>query len=117
MSKSRRVDAGEVEVEHAGEASSCEHDVVAEQVAVDRAARQRRVGRRRGEVLLVGELVLHQRRAARRSRCGSDDRHGLAPPGEAAQVRLVPARSRAPARCRRASTLPTLAQSAASGAR
>ena len=106
MSNSRHVDAGEVEVEHAGQRVALEHDVVAEQVGVDRAARQRRIRRRRGEVLLVRELVGHQRGlfgvedAARRPA-------SFGPPRQAAQVRLRQRGSRAPARCMRASTSPT----------
>ena len=54
---------------------------------MDRRARQRRVGRRCGEVSLVGELVFHHR-CLRRVEMGDDDRHGLDPPVEAAQVGL-----------------------------
>ena len=54
---------------------------------MDRRARQGRVGRRRGEVALVGELVLHQRRLLG-AQVRHDDRDGLAPPRQAAQVRL-----------------------------
>ncbi len=109
------VDAGEVEIEEAGEAAVLEHHVVAEQVGMDRAARQGGVGRAGGDVVLVGQLA----RAAARPALGS---RRAAPPARSRSTR--PGRagwagcadSRAPARCMRASISPTAAQCAASGA-
>ena len=54
------VDAGEIEVEEAGELVAFEHHVVAEQVGVDGAARQCRIGGRGTQLLLEGELALDQ---------------------------------------------------------
>jgi hypothetical protein len=82
------VDPGEIEVEEPRELVALEHDVVAEQVGVDRAARQRGVGRRGGDLLLVVELVLdHARSLVVEER--QDDRDRLGAPGQAAQVRLL----------------------------
>src|SRR4029079_12842370 len=81
------VDAGEIEVEDAGQRPLDEHDVVAEEIAVYRRARQGRVRRRAGKVTLEVELVFHERRLLARQ-VRHDDRNRLAPPREAAQVRL-----------------------------
>ncbi|MCY1210937.1 hypothetical protein D9M72_226390 [compost metagenome] len=88
------VGAGEVEIEHArearrriGRAVGREHHVVAEHVGMHRAARQRRVGRRFGDMVLVGQLGAQQRRL-RLVHVGQHHRGGLVPPGQAAQVGL-----------------------------
>ena len=92
-----------------GPAVVVEHHVVAEQVGVDRPARQRRHGRRRGHVVLEGQLVAQQRGLRRRP-------GAAAPPAPCRSTRPGRAgwagarRSRAPARCMRASIAPTCAQ-------
>ena len=82
------VDTGEIEVEHAGQAVVLEQRVVAEQVGVDRAARQRGVERRAGHLLLVAQL-----RTCERVPLGVEkrqhQRQRLAPPSQAAQVGLL----------------------------
>ena len=75
------VDAGEIEVEHAGQRAGPSNITLSRNRSPwIGAARQRRVGRRRGEVLLVRELVLHQRGAARR-------RDAAAPPARSRSTR------------------------------
>ena len=122
-SNSKRVDAGEVEVEEAAQAVAAgrpgvEHHVVAEQVGVDR--------RRAAGSAYAGDAAsccwnasssLEQRAPAPASTKGTHHRHRLGPPGQAAQVGLRAAGSRRPRRCMRASIAPTCAQCAASGAR
>jgi len=82
------VHACEVEVEEAGQALAIEHHVVAEQVGVHGAARQRRIGGRGGHMVLEGQLGAQQ--VGRGCVYVRDDRgHGLVPPGQAAQIGLL----------------------------
>ena len=93
-----------------------EHHVVAEQVGVDRPARQRRRSRRGGDLLLEGQS---RRPAAARCSCRGTAAPAARspPPGQAAQVGLVQREVRCRPACIRASIAPTCAQCAASGAR
>ena len=79
------VDAGEIEVEDAGQLFTLEQGVVAEQIRVDGAAWQRRIGRRGGDMVLVGQFAADQC-ALRRVQKGLHHRHGGVPPVQAAQV-------------------------------
>ena len=64
------------------------HHVVAEQVGVDGAARQRCVVRQRGNVVLVGQFRLQQLGLGR-FQVRQDQGHGFVPPGQGAQIVLA----------------------------
>ena len=117
MSNSQVVDAGEVEVEHAGAACGPASNIT---LSRNRSACTGPRGsdcvrRRRGSVVLEVELV-GQAPRERRLDVRQHDRHGLVPPGQAAQVGLVRADSRdRPGACAPASR-PAAAQCAGIGA-
>ncbi len=86
------VDAGEVEIEHAGQARRIgrpvEQRVVAEQVGVHRAARQRLCAGGGVEALLEVQFLV-QALCERRAHVRAHDGHRLRPPVDAAQVGLL----------------------------
>ena len=82
------VHAGEIEIEEAGEGNAVKHHVVAEQVGMHRAAGQGGVGRAGRHMVLVGQFAAQQVGLGRLQE-GQHHRHGVVPPGQAAQIGLA----------------------------
>ncbi len=81
------IDPGEVKVEHAGERIPLEQHVVAKQIGVNRAARQRGISGRCGDLSLVRKLSADEG-ALIGGEIGQDVGDGAGLPGEPAQIGL-----------------------------